>query len=135
MLITDTCNWGNRYIDSEQWIRKSATNRTAPAGPAFDGQKNAQGHYLIVNPMTKFNQRADLTSNRTSLLRLKKAYFTCRMNFNYYMSANPMKKNSTYFYVVSGPMISYAKTLWRMTGQVLNQWTQASVAIGEEVFK
>ena len=93
MLISETCNWGNRKIDSEQWIRNSATNRTAPTGPAFDGQKNAQGHYLIVNPMTKLYQRADLTSNRTSLLRLKKAYFKCRMSFNYYMSANPMKRS------------------------------------------
>ena len=132
MLISDTCNWGNKYPNSEQWIRKSATNRTAPTGPAIDGQKNSQGHYLIVNPMTKLNKRADLTSNTTALLRLKKAYFTCRMDFKYYMSADHM---TAYFSVTVGSSISYARTVWRMTGQVMNKWTQASADIGEEVIK
>ena len=105
-----------------------------PIGPKSDASGNAIGHYMIVDPRVKIGSiRADLTTNTTAVNQLKRSYFTCRMTFQYYMSANALKKDSTYFAVTVGSNIRSARTVWRMTAQVLDQWTSATAAIGDQV--
>ena len=132
--MIDNCLWGNKQTNGDQWIRRAAFARGAPLGPTVDGSNNSKGHYLVVNLDERVGIKADLTSNTTALNQLKRAFFTCRMTFQYYMSANSGRKDSTYFSINVGSNSYFTRTVWRMTGQVLNKWINASAAIGDQVY-
>ena len=105
------------------------------SGITKDGSGNSKGHFIFVLPSFKIFQeiRPDLIGDRTALNQLKRSYFTCRMTFQYYMSINAMKKDLTYISINVGSNDFYDRTVWRMTGRVVNEWFNASAAIGDQV--
>ena len=133
--MLDTCNWINRYNSGlfEQWVRKAASDRTKPVGPAIDGDAKASGHYMIVKPSLRTALiRAELLTNNSIVNQFKRSYFTCRMSFKYYMNTNYSSKDSVIFTVSTVNNLE-RKTIWRTNTLAINTWLTGYADIGEHV--
>lgn len=120
---------------NQKWLLTKASNRgNNQLAPAFDGDANRDGHYMMVSwSGSASSSNAEMALNfPTPMMYLKNSYQTCVMQFDYYI-ASPEKNTFNYNLAVR---VGRDRTDWAVVYNIarawsLNGWSKAYAHIGE----